>query len=70
MTRCYGWSLKYTSLVPFADGLNHNIDAVEHFVIDPKLEQNPVQGYNNKINKMNLDLISLVGNKEFHNWRL
>ena len=38
MTRCYGWSLKYTSLVPFADSLNHHVDAVEHFICDPALE--------------------------------
>ena len=30
MTRCFGWSLKSTSLVPFADMLNHSNNATTH----------------------------------------
>ena len=46
MTRCYGWSIKHTSLIPIADCLNHHFDAVEHCLIDIDLEKNPNLKYN------------------------
>lgn len=38
MTRCFGWSLKSTSLVPFADMLNHSNVAATHYVIHANIE--------------------------------
>lgn len=34
MTRCFGWSLSSTSLIPFADMMNHHIDTATHYTID------------------------------------
>jgi hypothetical protein len=48
MTRCYGWSIKHTSLIPIADCLNHHIDAVEHCLIDKNLEITSDKQYNQK----------------------
>lgn len=39
MTRCFGWSLKSTSLVPFADMLNHSNNATTHYVVHAALEK-------------------------------
>ena len=33
MTRCFGWSLPSTCLVPFADMFNHNCEATTHYVV-------------------------------------
>jgi hypothetical protein len=38
MTRCFGWSLKSTSLVPFADMLNHSNVAATHYVVHSCIE--------------------------------
>lgn len=39
MTRCFGWSLKSTSLVPFADMLNHSNTATTHYVVHADIER-------------------------------
>jgi hypothetical protein len=39
LTRCYGWSLKYTCLIPYADLLNHNTTAVDHCCVNVELEK-------------------------------
>lgn len=41
MTRCFGWSLPSTSLVPFADMLNHSNEATTYFLVNKKFEKNP-----------------------------
>lgn len=40
MTRCFGWGLPETMLVPFADFLNHNCHGVHHYICNRKLEEN------------------------------
>ena len=42
MTRCFGWSLKSTSIVPFADMLNHSNKATTHYVIHSGIESGEV----------------------------
>lgn len=69
MTRCYGWSINFTSLIPIADCLNHHIDAVEHCVVDSELEKFPTQNYNQKKNKVNLDILDIPGKKSANKWR-
>jgi hypothetical protein len=61
MTRCYGWSIKHTSLIPIADCLNHHIDAVEHCLIDKNLEITSDKQYNQKNLKLNLDILGIPG---------
>ena len=41
MTRCFGWSLPSTSLVPFADMLNHSNEATTYYLVNKKFERNP-----------------------------
>lgn len=38
MTRCFGWGLPETMLVPFADFMNHNCSGVNHYTFNKKLE--------------------------------
>ena len=51
MTRCFGWSLPSTSLVPLADLLNHNYEMVTHYIINKKLE---IQGEKEQLNQYKL----------------
>jgi hypothetical protein len=72
MTRCYGWSLKYTSLIPLADCLNHSPDAVDHCSIDTIKEKDPSVHdleYTVKRDKINLDVLGIPGNKVYDHWR-
>ena len=38
MTRCYGWSLPSTFLIPFADLMNHHNYATTHYMVNKKIE--------------------------------
>ena len=72
LTRCYGWSVKYTSLIPFADLLNHNTSAVDHFFVDKNLENDKFldPDYKMKKDKINLELIGVSNiKKEETSWR-
>lgn len=39
ITRCYGWNLPCTMLVPFADCFNHATNGVYHCLFHRKLEE-------------------------------
>ena len=39
MTRCYGWTMNSTSLVPFADMLNHSKYATDHLIYNKRFER-------------------------------
>lgn len=39
MTRCFGWGLPETMLVPFADFLNHHSIGVNHYIFCQELEK-------------------------------
>ena len=57
MTRCYGWSLPSTILIPLADFLNHEKHGVDHYLIHEKYELNEEDKhpeYNIKKYKINL----------------
>lgn len=57
MTRCYGWSLPSTILIPLADFLNHGKHGVDHYLIHKKYEINPAikhPGYNIKCKNIDL----------------
>lgn len=57
MTRCYGWSLPSTVLIPLSDFLNHNEDGINHFMVHKKFEKNEslkVQSYFIKKRKVDL----------------
>ena len=72
MTRCYGWSLPCTSLIPIADCLNHHYNSVGHCMIDKEREilGKEDEIYNMKKLKCNLDIIGIEGNKKLYNWKL
>ena len=38
MTRCFGWGLPETMLVPFADFLNHSSSGIHTYSFSKKLE--------------------------------
>jgi hypothetical protein len=38
MTRCFGWSLKSTSIIPVADFFNHSNEAATHYVVHKGIE--------------------------------
>jgi len=39
MSRCFGWSLKSTSMIPIADFLNHSNKACTHYLVHSKIEK-------------------------------
>lgn len=62
MTRVFGWSLPSTSLIPFADMLNHGIYAATHYVIHKKMEVDTEKRhpqYVVKNQKINLQLLKI-----------
>jgi len=70
MTRCFGWSLKSTSLVPFADMLNHSNKAATHYLVHAGIENGIVfedlhkqkaaeEQYYLKREKLDLDLFGI-----------
>ena len=71
MTRCYGWSLKYTSLIPLADCLNHDGDSIDHYMVDIEIETGKKisEIYKKKSDKINFDILNIKGNKGWNNWR-
>jgi len=71
MTRCYGWSLPYTMIIPFADCLNHHFYSVDHCMVDldhEKLCQS--ESYNLKKNKVNLEILDLNKIQSRSNWKI
>lgn len=57
MTRCYGWSLPSTILIPLADFLNHEKHGIDHYLVNKKYEldeKNKHPGYNIKGKKIDL----------------
>ncbi len=41
MTRCFGWSTPSTTMIPYADMMNHGINSATHYIIDMKFEKEP-----------------------------
>ena len=39
MTRCYGWTMHSTSIVPFADMLNHSKYSTDHLIYNSRFEK-------------------------------
>lgn len=66
MTRCYGWSLPSTILIPLADFLNHGKNGVDHYLIHEKFELDEAKkhpGYNTKHRKVDLSLLPSFSTK-------
>ncbi|CAD8064909.1 unnamed protein product [Paramecium sonneborni] len=69
MSRCFGWALRYTCLIPIADFLNHSNRACTHYMVHQRLEQgngiksvdkmNYEQQYIIKRNKINLSILDI-----------
>ncbi|CAD8069199.1 unnamed protein product [Paramecium primaurelia] len=62
MTRCFGWTLPSTSLVPMADMLNHsNINPATYHLVNRLIEQNgqPNNRYTLKRERIDLKLLEL-----------
>jgi len=57
MTRCFGWSLPNTMLVPMADFMNHNPDGTTHYIVNRKFERDEEEAPENYvIKKRKVDL--------------
>ncbi|KRX00204.1 Rubisco LSMT, substrate-binding domain [Pseudocohnilembus persalinus] len=62
MTRCFGYSVPSTCLIPFADLLNHNNNSATHYTVQTKYEQNPEQkpaNYVIKQEKIDMDIFQI-----------
>ena len=58
MTRCYGWSIPYTYLIPFADCMNHHKESTDHYIINSEYEKNNYnKSYIIKKNNLNLSIL-------------
>lgn len=51
MTRCFGWTLPGTFLLPMADFLNHNKRGCVYFIVNEKLEKNSDEYKGYKVKK-------------------
>lgn len=59
MTRCFGWGLPETMLVPFADLLNHHSNGVHHYAFSASLERRPHPDYVPKGDCLSLALFGI-----------
>ncbi|CAD8146494.1 unnamed protein product [Paramecium octaurelia] len=74
MSRCFGWSLKSTCIIPIADFLNHSNKACTHYMVHKGLEKGiPLQQkdhahfqqqYISKRNKVNLSILGIENGNE------
>ncbi|CAK69023.1 unnamed protein product (macronuclear) [Paramecium tetraurelia] len=74
MSRCFGWSLKSTCIIPIADFLNHSNRACTHYMVHKGLEKGiPLkqkdqahfqQQYILKRNKINLSILGIENGNE------
>ena len=61
MTRCYGWSLPSTFLIPLADFLNHGKYGVDHYLIHEGFEVKEAKKHPEyNIKKKKLDFTFLI----------
>ena len=61
MTRCFGWHLPSTMLIPFADFLNHSDDGVTHYIVNRRFEKDEklmADQYVPKKKKINLEIFN------------
>lgn len=63
MTRCFGWGLPETMMVPFADFLNHHSEGVHHYAFSASLEKSNHPEYIKKINALNLETLGIDNTK-------
>ncbi|CAD8145583.1 unnamed protein product [Paramecium pentaurelia] len=75
MSRCFGWSLKSTCLIPIADFLNHSNRACTHYMVHSGIEKGIFlqqeedqtqfqQQYIQKRNKINLSILGIENGNE------
>lgn len=62
MTRCFGWSMPTTSLVPLADMLNHSYDGTTYNIINIKNETEKIKPDKYKLLHDEVDLSLLKVN--------
>ena len=62
MTRCFGWTLPSTMIVPFADFHNHSDSGCSHYIINTKFEENEQQAPKNYLVKKRTTDLSIFGN--------
>jgi len=61
MTRCFGWSLPTTMLVPMADFMNHNPDGTTSYIVNTRFERKEEEAPENyliKKRKVALDVFN------------
>lgn len=65
-TRCFGWGLPETMVVPFADFLNHNDDSIYHYMLKAEYEKKDAKvppSYVVKKGCLDLTLLGLGSNE-------
>jgi len=65
-TRCFGWGLPETMVVPFADFLNHSDDSIYHYMLKEEFEKKdakPPKSYVVKKGCLDLTLFGLGSNE-------
>lgn len=61
MTRCFGWHLPATMLIPYADFLNHSDEGVTHYIVNRRFERDEklmADQYIPKKRKINLEIFN------------
>ncbi|CAD8159884.1 unnamed protein product [Paramecium pentaurelia] len=74
-SRCFGWALKSTCLIPIADFLNHSNQACTHYMVHQGLEKGNdlksvvfQQQYIIKRNQINLSILGIEDSREQQKW--
>ncbi len=63
MTRCFGWGLPETMLIPFADFLNHYSNGVHHYTYSTTLENGENEDYVKKARELDLKIFGVDNSK-------
>lgn len=64
MTRCFGWGLPETMLVPFADFMNHHSEGVHHYAFSQTLEHQQHPDYIKKSQTIDLRVMGIDNTKQ------
>lgn len=64
VSRCFGWGLPETMMVPFADFFNHDCSGVYHYALNRRLETEQEDGeYVRKSEDLDLSLLGIASHK-------
>ena len=64
MTRCFGWGLPETMLIPYADFLNHSSSGIHTYSFSRKLQFVDHEHYIKKRSQLDLELFGINNKKQ------